>query len=111
MARDEEGDVTRRGRAAGPGGQASDKPKVAVGEVYDRLEVVEQLPERERGARRFKCRCLCERDGRPCGRFIVMTTAQLRSTKFRACKDCSDEYIRARRRAYGQSFFLDNKRR
>jgi len=85
--------------------------KVTVGEVCGGLEVVEPLPERDRGAQRFKCRCLCEREGRPCGRFVVKTTAQLKGATFRACEQCSEEFIRARRRAYGQGFFLDRKRR
>ena len=59
------------------------RPAVVVpGQVYGRLTVLGELPERTRGGRVFRCLCACGRDAR---------AVELRQGKIRSCGCLRDE--------------------
>lgn len=68
--------------------------------------MVEELPHRKgSGDRRFKCRCLKvdEDSKKMCGNFTVKKTGDLtRATKFRACKACTEVYMRVIRNRWNR---------
>lgn len=73
--------------------------RIEAGKVYGHLEVVEEMPHRPgKGGRRFRCRCLNVPDknsGKMCGQLTVKATGDLtKGTKFRACKGCTEVYMK-----------------
>lgn len=79
-------------RTGEPLGFNFDPPRtVKAGDVCGHLEVIEELPKRQGGARRWRCRV----DGQPCGRLVVKETGALtKATKFRACPSCTEVYMK-----------------
>lgn len=75
-------------------------PPVEVGKTYGHLEVLEELPhvKGSAGGRRFRVRCVNVTDeatGAVCGRLTVKRTPDLtKATKFRACKECTEAYMK-----------------
>lgn len=98
-----------RSALQGGGGRLKEEERraVAAGETYGHLEVVEELTGRDaKGSRRYRCRCLRVLEGRMCGNLTIKSAHQLNDHRFRACKECSEEYVREHRRSYTRGLGL-----
>jgi hypothetical protein len=92
--------------AGEPLGFALDKPRtVKVGDVCGHLEVLEELSKSSGHDRRWKCRCMKVVDGKMCGNETIKKTGDLtRTTKFRACRGCTDAYMKETRSRWNKGW-------
>jgi hypothetical protein len=85
-------------------GHTFDKPRtVEVGKTYGHQEVLEEVEKSKGHDRRWRCRCLNVVDGKTCGRITIKRTGELtKDTKFRACRECTDAYLRQTRQRWNR---------
>ena len=76
-----------------------DRPRtVEVGKTYGHLEVIEEVEKSKGHDRRWRCRCVNAVDGKTCGQVTIKRTGELtKGAKFRACRRCTDAYVKEAR--------------
>jgi hypothetical protein len=77
--------------------------KVAIGETYGSLVVLEAAQHSRHHELRWLCRCTREIDGKACGRTVVRRSSELlRTTATRACRPCAEVVLKEARGRWGR---------